>query len=59
VHRYATLLQFHVVIGFHGFLLICFLAFPLCFDSWELVCGRGKVNGDSGEMCGTQLVMKD
>ena len=31
-------LWFHiVVIGFHDLLVVCFLTFLLCFESWELV----------------------
>ena len=44
----STLLLCHVVIGFHGILLVVSYAFLLSFDSWELVWETGNLM-ESGE----------
>ena len=55
MHSYATLLRHRVVIGFHGFLLVCFLSclYVLSLGNW---LGKRKFGGAWGEFCGTQQV---
>ena len=41
----------HIVIGFHDFLLVCFLLLPFMFKGLGNWLGKKKVDGTLGELC--------